>query len=99
MRSVTVVSLRYVFLLAAFGLLSAISTGVSAQSVTATLPKVNFLSLPAGPYPSAPQTVGNFTYVPPPTITAATISGTLGWTLMTRRRQNQPRIAATIAKQ
>jgi hypothetical protein len=78
MRSVTVVSLRHVFLLAALGLLSAISTGVSAQSVTATLPKVNFLSLPAGPYPSAPQTVGNFTYVPPPTITSATIAGTLG---------------------
>lgn len=78
MRSVTVVRLRLALLLTAFGLLSTASVGVSAQTVSATLPKVNFLDLPSGPYPSAPQTVGSFNYTPPATITSATISGTLG---------------------
>jgi hypothetical protein len=78
MRSVTVVRLRLSLLLTAFGLLSAASVAVSAQTVSATLPEVNFLDLPSGPYPSAPQTVGSFSYTAPVTITSATISGSLG---------------------
>jgi hypothetical protein len=68
--------LRGFALAAGFVLGLVASGGAWAQTVTATLPEVNFEF--DGPYPSALQDAGSFSYAPPGTVTSATISGTFG---------------------